>query len=73
MPKYSVPVTRRFIDVYIVEAKSPTAAGVEVGKAIALELAPAHTTPTSMAIGSAKLIIEEPTIAVDAHLDDVGD
>jgi len=63
MPKYSLPITRKWIDVYIVEAKSPTDAGIQVGQLIAQGSEPDHQTEVGYNVGSAKLVIvDEPTL-----------
>lgn len=52
---YHVPVTRRILDVYTVEAKSKTDAGVQAGMLIAEGKPPTSTTELSRNVGAATL------------------
>ncbi len=59
MPRYTVPITRKWIDVYEVDAKSPTEAGIKVGRLLAEEAEPKHKSEVGMSVGPAKLVIAD--------------
>lgn len=60
--KYSVPITTKTLDVYIVEARNGSDAAFQVAEAIANGAVPNHTTNLGRNIGAARpIIVDEPT------------
>jgi hypothetical protein len=65
MPKYTVPINRKVLDVYVVEAKSGPAAVFEAATQAANGVPPTHTRELSRTVGAAKTVVpDEP--AADA-------
>jgi hypothetical protein len=57
--KYSVPVTRKVLDVYIVEAKNPTHAAFIAATDVANGGEPTQTRELSRQVGSAKRVVDD--------------
>jgi hypothetical protein len=54
MPKYTVPVTRKTLDVYVVEARNATEAGMNAAYLIAENAPPTHQRELSRVVGTAR-------------------
>ena len=63
MAKYSVPITRKTLDVYIVEARNGSEAAFVAAEAIANGATPNQTTNLGRSIGTARPLIDEPEVA----------
>lgn len=63
MPKFTVPVVRTVQDVYIVEARSATEAGMIAGARIYGDGAPDTSRELSRKVLSAKRVVDEPDAA----------
>ena len=63
MPKYTVPITRKVLDVYVVEARNGTEAGMKAAYAVADGEAPTHTRELSRVVGSARPELAELPLA----------
>jgi len=66
MPKYSVPVTRKVLDVYIVEAKNPSHAAFVAATHRSNGGEPTMTRELSWDVGSAKRIVDDEELPLDA-------
>jgi hypothetical protein len=61
MAKYSVPITTKKLDVYIVEARNGSEAAFLAAEAIANGVMPDQTTNLGRIIGTARPLADEPT------------
>jgi len=54
MPKYTVPVTRKTLDVYVVEARNATEAGMKAAYLIVDDDEPTYQRELSRVVGTAR-------------------
>lgn len=59
MPKYSVPITTKTLDVYVVDAKNGSDAAFKAAGLVAENVPPTHSRELSRQVGSAKPLIED--------------
>lgn len=68
MPKYSVPITRKTLDVFFVEARNGSEAAFAAAERIAKGDAPDQTRELGRQVGSARPVVADPD-AVDTTTD----
>ena len=70
MAKYSVPVTRKVLDVYVVEARNATHAGMVAAELISNDDKPTHSHELSRTVMSAKPMVPDQQTAITINPDD---
>jgi hypothetical protein len=63
MPKYSVPITRKIEDVFIVEARNGSEAAFKVAELIAEGVEPDRQMCTERKVGTARPLIDDTEVA----------
>lgn len=59
MPKYTVPIVRKVMDVYTIEARNGSEAAFKAAERIANGDAPDHTRELSRDVKSAKPVVDD--------------